>query len=80
MGAALDPQGNGAGVNWDNPQTSAKGLFAPAAQAYPADGKICRAFVAEVWTREAHEQLQGTACRERTVEWTLTEVKPWRKV
>ena len=79
LGTALDPQGEGGGVNWDNPQTGAKGKFTPVGLAYPTDGKICRAFLAEVATREQSERLQGTACRERTVEWTLTEVRPWRK-
>ena len=76
---ALDPQGEGAGVNWDNPQTGAKGSFTPVGAAYPTDGKICRAFLAEVATQETQERLQGTACREKTIEWTLLEVKPWKR-
>lgn len=79
MGVALDPQGGGASVNWDNPATSAKGSFTPVGQPYPAEGKICRAFLAEIGTKDAHEQLQGTACREKTAEWALIEVKPWKK-
>jgi surface antigen len=79
MGTALDPQGDGATVNWDNPQTNAKGSFTPVGQAYPRDGKICRAFVAEVGTKDSHESLQGTACREKAAEWALSDVKPWKK-
>lgn len=79
LGTALDPQGDGASVNWDNPQTGAKGSFTPVGQAYPTEGKICRAFLAEVGTKDSHEYLQGAACREKTAEWSLTDVKPWKK-
>jgi hypothetical protein len=40
---------------------------------------VCRAFLAELGLKETREQLQGTACREKTAEWTLKEVKPFRK-
>lgn len=80
MGTALDPQGSGASVRWDNPQSGAKGSFTPVGQAYPLDGKICRAFVADIsGAAEAVEKLQGVACREKTAEWALTEVKPFKK-
>lgn len=79
MSTALDPQGSGASVNWDNPQSGAKGSFTPVGQAYPLDGKICRAFLADVAADETHEKLQGAACREKTAEWALMEVKPFRK-
>jgi surface antigen len=79
LGTALDPQGDGATVNWDNPQTSAKGSFTPVGQAYPRDGKICRAFLAEIGAKETHESVQGTACREKAAEWALSDIKPWKK-
>lgn len=79
LGTALDPQGEGSVVNWENPQTGAKGGFTPVGQAYPLDGKICRAFLADVATKEAQARLQGTACREKTAEWSLVEAKPWRR-
>lgn len=79
MGTALDPQGDGSTVNWDNPQTNAKGSFTPVGQAYPNNGKVCRAFVAEIGTKDLHESLQGTACREKAAEWALLDVKPWKK-
>ncbi len=79
MSTALDPQGSGASVHWDNPQSGAKGSFTPAGPAYPLDGKICRAFVAEIEAGETSERLKGAACREKTVEWALTEAKPLRK-
>lgn len=79
MGTALDPQGAGGAVNWDNPHSGAKGSFTPVGSAYPDDGRICRKFLADVATKDARERLQGVACRERTAEWTLTEVKPRKK-
>ncbi|WP_246206960.1 RT0821/Lpp0805 family surface protein [Methylocystis heyeri] len=79
LGTALDPQGAGGSVNWDNSQSGAKGSFTPVGPAYPIEGKICRAFVADVSTRETQERLQGAACREKTAEWSLSEVKPWHK-
>lgn len=79
LSTALDPQGSGASVNWDNPQTGAKGSFIPVGQAYPLEGKICRAFLADLAVSETQEKLQGAACREKTSEWALTDVKPFRK-
>lgn len=79
LATALDPQGGGAVVTWDNPQTGARGGFTPVGHAYPIDGKVCRAFLAEVSGNEPTERLQGTACRERTNDWSLSEIGPWRK-
>lgn len=79
MSTALDPQGSGASVNWDNPRSGAKGSFIPVGQAYPLDARICRAFLAEVWADDGAEKLQGAACREKSAEWTLSEIKPFRK-
>ncbi len=78
MSTALDPQGSGARVHWDNPQTGAKGSFTPVGQAYPQDGKICRTFVADIEARENAEKLKGAACREKSAEWALTEAKPFK--
>jgi surface antigen len=75
MSTALDPQGSGASVNWDNPQTGAKGSFTPAGQPYPTEGKICRAFHANIAVNETQESLEGAACRDKTADWALTEVK-----
>lgn len=80
LGTALDPQGEGGGVHWDNEQTGAKGAFTPVGPPYPQDAKICRAFIAEVATKAGgEERLQGAGCRDKGAEWTITEVKPWRK-
>jgi len=80
LATALDPQGSGAAVRWDNPQSGARGAFTPAGQPYPLDAKICRAFAAEIESEEGVEKVRGAACREKSAEWTLTEVKPAPKV
>ncbi len=79
MSTALDPQGSGMSVNWDNPETGAKGSFTPIGQPYPLEGMICRAFHADIAVNETQESLQGAACREKTAEWALTEVKLLKK-
>ena len=79
LATALDPQGSGERVDWDNPQSGAKGVFTPVGQAYPSDGRVCRAFLAEVVANHNEERLQGTACRDKNAEWTLLDVKPWKK-
>jgi len=77
MALALDPQGNGAPVSWDNPRSGARGAFTPVGQATPVDDRICRAFIAELGGSAPARSLQGTACRNRAGEWTIGEVKPW---
>jgi surface antigen len=79
LATALDPQGNGETVNWDNPQTGAKGSFVAVAQAYPSDEGICRAFISTISARESAESLQGTACRDKLGEWSLSDVRPWKR-
>jgi surface antigen len=79
LSTALDPQGNGETVNWDNPQSGAKGSFVAVAAAYPADDGICRAFISNVSAKQAAESLQGTACRDKLGEWSLSNVRPWKR-
>ena len=77
LGIALDPQGNGAAVSWDNPRSGARGSFTPVADAKAVDDKICRAFLAEVGGAAPARSLQGAACRDKAGDWTLGDVKPW---
>jgi surface antigen len=79
LSTALDPQGNGETVNWDNPETGAKGSFVAVAHAYPSDYGICRAFISNISAKEASESLQGTACRDKLGEWSLSDVRPWKR-
>jgi surface antigen len=79
LGLALDPQGNGALVNWDNPQSGARGTFTAVGQAYPSKDAICRAFLADVSDKATARQLQGVGCREKDGDWRVTDLKPWKK-
>lgn len=79
MGTALDPQGNGATVAWDNPQSGRKGSFTPVAAPYPVEGQVCRAFVARIEAGD-REQMQGAACRVAgTDDWDVKEVRPFKE-
>jgi len=79
LGLALDPQGNGSAVTWENPQSKAKGSFTPVGQAKAVDDKICRAFIAELAGSLKNETLQGDACRDRSGEWSVGKVQPFRR-
>ncbi len=75
LGTALDPQGSGQNVNWDNPASGARGTFHPTGSPYPLDGRICRAFVANIEASGDAERIEGAACRDKTAEWSLIRVK-----
>lgn len=80
LSTALDPQGNGSLVGWENPASGNKGSFVPLSKPYPSDAKICRVFLAKVDRKGAEESMQGTACANKQGEWSIAEAKPWKKV
>jgi 17 kDa outer membrane surface antigen len=75
LSTALDPQGNGSLVGWDNPDSGNKGSFAPVGEAYSLDSKTCRVFLAKVDRKGREQSVQGTACADRQGEWTIAEAK-----
>lgn len=79
LATALDPQGSGQKVNWDNPASGARGAFRPTGSPYPLEGRICRAFAADIEAGGDTERLEGAACRDKTAEWSLTRVKTQTK-
>lgn len=79
LAVALDPQGNGAPVGWENPQSKAKGSFVPVGQAWAKDDLICRTFLADLAGALPQSQLQGNACRDKGGEWRVGKVTPWKK-
>jgi surface antigen len=78
MTVALDPQGNGAPVSWDNPQSGAKGSFTPVGGPFVRSDEICRAFIAHVQTQTKPARLQGTACRPSGGEWAVKDMQPFK--
>jgi surface antigen len=80
LAVALDPQGNGSSVNWDNPESGLKGTFVPVGGPFVQNDIVCRTFIASITgAAETQLSLQGTACRPSPDEWTVSGVKPWRK-
>ena len=78
MSVALDPQGNGAAVSWDNPQSGIKGSFIPVGGPFLRSDEICRAFIASVQTQTQPIKLQGTACRPSGGDWVVKDMGPWK--
>ncbi len=79
LATALDPQGNGGAVRWDNADSGHKGSFSPVGDAYLVKDEICRSFVASLTLDEPERWLQGSACRMSPTEWMIREAKPWKR-
>jgi surface antigen len=79
MALALDPQGNGSPVSWDNAESRSNGRFTPVGGPFLRDHEVCRAFLTSTKTLMEQRQLQGTACRPSGGEWSITELKPWKQ-
>jgi len=75
LAVALDPQGPGTHVSWDNPATARKGTFTPAGAPFVRNDEICRSFSASLSGSSA-ASLHGTACRPSGGEWVIKDVKP----
>jgi len=75
LAVALDPQGPGTQVSWDNHETSMKGSFTPTGAPFVKNDEICRGFNAQL-TGPAAASLHGTACRLSGEEWAIKDVKP----
>jgi surface antigen len=71
LATALDPQGEGTPVAWDNPTSGDKGVVTPLGHAYPDDGRICRAF--SETTRQGKEVTsgKGIACEQSGGDWSV---------
>jgi surface antigen len=71
LATALDPQGNGASVHWENPRSGNNGSLTAVGPAYPADSRICRAFVGTLKTADVVKSVQATACAVAAGEWVV---------
>nr|WP_244374959.1 RT0821/Lpp0805 family surface protein [Nitrobacter winogradskyi] len=63
---------------WENPSTGARGSVTPLAQAYTAEGRTCRDFLASYVNEKSESWLQGAACKARGGQWEIRSLKPLR--
>lgn len=77
LATALDPQGAGTPVSWDNPGSGNKGIFKPLGRAYAADTRICRAFeeTAAVKGSEPVTRHSKACTTPGTGDWTVVDRK-----
>ena len=75
LSVALDPQGNGRPVKWDNPETTVRGSVNPTGLPYVANDQICRDFLASVITPDKSRFVRGTGCKPSGGEWELTRLR-----
>ena len=64
---------------WENPETGARGSVTPLAQAYSAEGRTCRDFLASYVNGRSESWLQGSACQSGHGRWEIHTLKPWRQ-
>ena len=80
LGLALDPQGNGQPVKWDNPESKLSGTMVPTGGPYVESDEICRKFTAHVSRPGGRAaRLAGSACRLSGASWqirSLSTAKP----
>ena len=80
--AAIDlvsKDGKAQSAPWENPKTGARGMVTPIAQAYAADGTICRDFLASYVRQGSEAWLQGAACRGERGRWEVRHLRPWKQ-
>lgn len=77
LSTALDPQGNGRPVKWDNPETAMRGSVNPTGLPYVAGDEICRDFLATVVAggESRGRFLRGTGCKITGGEWELKRLR-----
>jgi surface antigen len=64
---------------WENPETGARGSVTPLAQAYSADGRTCRDFLASYVKDRSETWMQGAACQSGHGRWEIHTLKPWKR-
>ncbi len=71
LAVALDPQGTGTPVKWENQETRLSGSFAPAGAFLVHKDLVCRPFHATLNIRGAQSTPHGLACRQGPGEWNI---------
>ena len=75
LATALDPQGDGSAIRWENPKSGNKGMFTPQGHAFTMDGKVCRSFVGELTQDGDQKAVVGTACAVAAGDWDVGTMK-----
>ena len=75
LGVALDPQGNGRPVKWDNPESGLRGSINPTGLPYVSNDLICRDFLASVIAPERSRFVRGTGCKPSGGSWELRHLR-----
>jgi surface antigen len=79
LGVALDPQGNGRPVKWDNPESGLRGSINPTGLPYVSNDLICRDFLASVIAPERSRFVRGTGCKPSGGSWELRHLRASRQ-
>lgn len=79
LATALDPQGDGSTVHWENPKTGRKGSLTAVGHAYPKDSHVCRAFEGSLEDGGSVRKVAGTACTVAVGEWAVKDTAPAKK-
>jgi surface antigen len=64
---------------WENPATGARGSVTPISNAYVAEGKTCRDFLASYVNGTTESWMQGAACRGERGRWDVRTLVPWKR-
>lgn len=79
LATALDPQGDGTTVHWENAKSGTKGSITAVGRPYPTPAHICRAFTSDLGRTGLSRSMSGTACMESAGEWVVKDAKPLPK-
>lgn len=80
LAVALDPQGNGQPVKWDNPESGLRGEIAPNGSPFVEADEVCRNFTTTLEGGSgAARTAAGHACRLSGEDWILRTLRPVRR-
>ncbi|WP_420847280.1 RT0821/Lpp0805 family surface protein [Methylobacterium organophilum] len=75
LSVALDPQGNGRPVKWENPETAMRGSVNPTGLPYVSNDEVCRDFLASVIGESTSRFVRGTGCKPSGSAWELRRLR-----
>lgn len=79
LAVALDPQGNGQPVKWENVESGMRGEISPDGPPFVEADEVCRRFTTRVELKAGDEKsASGHACKASADEWVLRRLRPAR--